>query len=74
MADRNRETLARHTFEQLVERYAILGFTEDMMERLPAGAFEWRDAFELATLVEALMGEADVLGYTRGDLQLLIEE
>ena len=74
MAERNQETLARHTFEQLVERYAILGFTQDMMERLPAGAFEWQDAFELATLVETLMEEADVLGYTRGDLQLLIEE
>lgn len=74
MADRNRETLARHTFEQLVERYAILGFTEDMMERLPAGAFEWRDASELAALVETLMSDADVLGYTRGDLRILIEE
>jgi hypothetical protein len=74
MAERNRETLARHSFEQLVERYAILGFTQDMMERLPAGAFEWRDAFELATLVETLMSEHDVLGYTRVDLQLLIEE
>jgi len=74
MADRNRETIARHTFEQLVERYAILGFTQDMMQHLPAGAFEWRDAAELAALVETLMSEADVLGYTRGDLQLLIEE
>lgn len=74
MVQQNRETLARHTFEQFVERFAVLDFTREMMKQLPASEFEWRDAYVLATLVETVMSEADVLGYTREDLQLLIEE
>jgi len=74
MADRNQETLTRHALEQFVERHAILDFTREMMRGLPAGEFEWRDAYALATLVETLMSDAGVLGYTREDLQLLIEE
>lgn len=74
MADRNQETLTRHTLEQFVERHAILDFTRQMMRGLPAGEVEWRDAVELAIVVETLMSETDVLGYTREDLRPLIEE
>jgi len=74
MADQNQETLMRHALEQFVERHTILDFTRQMMRGLPNSEFEWRDAVELATLVEAVMSEPGVLGYTRGDLQLLIEE
>ena len=74
MADRNQETLTRHAFEQFVERHAILDFTREMMRGLPDSKFEWRDAFELALAVEVVMSETDVLGYTRGDLRLLVEE
>ena len=74
MAERNQETLTRHALEQFVERHAVLDFTREMLRGLPAGEFEWRDAYELATLVETLMSDAGVLGYTREDLQLLIEE
>ena len=74
MIQKNQETIARHTFEQLVERYAILDFTREMMKRLPNSEFEWRDAFELALAVEALMDQPDVLAYTRDDLGVLVEE
>lgn len=74
MAERNQETLTRHALEQFVERHAILGFTREMMRGLPNSEFEWRDVFELAIAVETLMSEPGVLGYTREDLGLLIEE
>lgn len=74
MMQKNQETQVRHTFEQFVERHAILDFTREMMKRLPASEFEWRDAFELAIAVETMMSETGVLGYTREDLHLLIEE
>ena len=74
MVQKNQETLARHAFEQLVERFAILDFTREMMKHLQASEFEWRDAQELAIAVEALMSEPTVLSYTRDDIQLLFEE
>jgi hypothetical protein len=74
MVQKNQKTIAYHAFEQFVERHAILDFTRQMMKALQDTGFEWRDASELAALVETLMSEADVLGYTREDLRLLIEE
>jgi len=74
MAERNRETLMRHAFEQLMEHYAILDFTREMMRGLPDSEFEWRDAGELAIAVERVMSEPSVLGYTREDLHILFEE
>ncbi|PQJ26806.1 hypothetical protein BSZ35_17890 [Salinibacter sp. 10B] len=74
MAHQNQETLTRHAFEQFVERHAILDFTREMMRGLPDSKFEWRDAVEHALAVETVLSETDVLGYTRGDLRLLVEE
>lgn len=74
MAERNRETLMRHASEQLMEHYAILDFTREMMRGLPDSEFEWRDAFALAVAIEALLDEPGVFGYAREGLGWLIEE